>query len=235
MTLTDLHDAEVCDLSVQDLALVVLDQLNSTNEWNLHNFRNSEVVRGRSEQAQRCLYEAQNWLLSNGLIALGKPGQSSADAMIITRLGQRALAEGLGRVRAGTRLNVDLHSSLAVTRGQFLGGDFELAAFAAMRSVEIRVRELARADKSLVGVALMRQAFSPEHGPLADHELESGERQGVMDLFAGAMGMFKNPPSHRQVDYSDATEASEVILLADLLHRHLDRVERRLESEAAAQ
>ncbi|MBB3082548.1 hypothetical protein [Geodermatophilus sabuli] len=34
--------------------------------------------------------------------------------------------------------------------------------------------------------------------------------------------MFKNPPSHRQVDYSDPTLASEVVLLADLLLRILD-------------
>jgi hypothetical protein len=48
-----------------------------------------------------------------------------------------------------------------------------------------------------------------------------------MDLFARAIGTFKNPVSHRQVDYADATEASEVVLLADLLHRVLDRVEGR--------
>jgi hypothetical protein len=50
-----------------------------------------------------------------------------------------------------------------------------------------------------------------------------------MDLFAGAVGTFKNPPSHRQINYDDPTEASEVVLLADLLMHLLDRVERRLE------
>jgi hypothetical protein len=36
-----------------------------------------------------------------------------------------------------------------------------------------------------------------------------------MELFAGAIGTFKNPPSHRQADYTNPTEASEVIVLAD--------------------
>lgn len=46
-----------------------------------------------------------------------------------------------------------------------------------------------------------------------------------MEMFAGAIGLFKNPPSHRRVDYSDPTEAAEVVLLADLLLRILNRLD----------
>lgn len=113
---------------------------------------------------------------------------------------------------------------LAKVQTQFLLGEYELAAFAAMREVEIRVRELAHADNSLIGVKLMREAFKPDGGPLADENLDAGERVGMMELFAGAIGTFKNPPSHRQVDYDDPTEASEVVMLADLLMRILDRL-----------
>lgn len=107
-------------------------------------------------------------------------------------------------------------------QSQFLIGEYELAAFAAMREVEIRVRELAGTESLLIGVKLMRTAFG-EGGALADPKLDPGERVGRMELFAGAIGTFKNPPSHRQVNYSDPTEASEVVLLADLLMRLLDR------------
>jgi uncharacterized protein (TIGR02391 family) len=113
-------------------------------------------------------------------------------------------------------LNLDLHPRLQGVRSQFLLGEFELAAFAAMREVEIRVRELANADDSLVGVKLMQRSFR-EGGPLADSSLDPGEQVGNMSLFAGAVAVFKNPPSHRQIDYEDPTEASEVVLLADLL------------------
>lgn len=56
-----------------------------------------------------------------------------------------------------------------------------------------------------------------------DPRLERGEQQARMALYWGAIGMFKNPSSHRQVDYEDPVLASEVILLADLLLRLLER------------
>jgi len=48
-----------------------------------------------------------------------------------------------------------------------------------------------------------------------------------MALFRGAIGTFKNPSSHRAVNYDDPVLAAEVVLLADLLMRLLDRVEAR--------
>lgn len=49
-----------------------------------------------------------------------------------------------------------------------------------------------------------------------------------MELFAGAIGAFKNPANPRAVRFDDPIEAAEVVELADLLLRILQRVERRL-------
>lgn len=107
-------------------------------------------------------------------------------------------------------------------------GEYELAAFAALREIEIRVRELAGSPESpkgvpLIGVPLMTEPFR-EDGVLSDPSLDAGEHKARMFLFAGAIGLFKNPPSHRPVQYDDPTEAAEVVLFADLLMRILDRV-----------
>ncbi len=46
-----------------------------------------------------------------------------------------------------------------------------------------------------------------------------------MELLSGAIGLFRNPPAHREVDFDDPTHAAEVIILASLLMRLLDHVE----------
>jgi uncharacterized protein (TIGR02391 family) len=217
LDLDQLSDADVVALPLDRLAMIVLSHMDRTNEWNTYNFLNDQHNRGRQDAARRACAEAVNWLLSRGLISHGHPTQNHSEAMFITRKGREALASGLASTLALERLSTDLHPSLERVRSQFLLGEYELAAFAALREVEIRVRELAGEPNTEIGVLLQRKAWNPKSGPLADPELDGGERAAVADLFAGAIGTFKNPPSHRQVDYGDPAEASEIVLLADLL------------------
>lgn len=220
--LQGLSPSDIGSLPMDRLGLLVLQHLVATNEWNEHNFLNSGANQGIAQPALRCWAEGLNWLISKNLVARGTPGQNSAQAIFVTRLGHKVLQDGIDTIRAAERLDVALHERLEKVRSQFLIGEYELAAFAAMREVEIRVRELSKAEGSLVGVKLMRRAFG-DGGALVDTSLDPGERVGVMELFAGSIGTFKNPPSHRQIDYANPTEASEVVLLADLLMRMLDR------------
>ena len=71
--------------------------------------------------------------------------------------------------------------------------DYETASFAAMKAVEVEVRRVADLPNELVGVALMRKAFSPKDGALRDPGAEGGEQQATADLFAGSIGAYKNP------------------------------------------
>ncbi|MFF0427753.1 TIGR02391 family protein [Streptomyces sp. NPDC004520] len=113
-------------------------------------------------------------------------------------------------------------------RTDFDLGDYETACFAAMKAVEVGICGASGLDNSLVGVALMRKAFQPHQngkpgGPLAD----AGEQEAESALFAGAMDRYKNPSSHRTVDFADPIEAARIIQFADLLLRQVDRARAR--------
>jgi uncharacterized protein (TIGR02391 family) len=212
--------------------LLVLRDYDQVDGWNWQNWmRESEQFgTARDPEINSALSEAWSWLMTHGLVVRNS-SQSSTDAYRISRLGREALQYGVARLAAGERLGVALHPRLAERiQQQFLLGEFELAVFAAMKEVEVRVRELANQSSSLLGTKLMQKAFAPESGVLTDPEIDSGERVATMELFKGAIGVFKNPSSHRPVDYDDPTLASEVVLFADLLLRMLDRVEERVAS-----
>ncbi|WP_329391467.1 TIGR02391 family protein (plasmid) [Streptomyces sp. NBC_01351] len=179
------------------------------------------------------LSDAWAWLEAHALLSR-VPSQSEAFRQL-SRDG-RGLAkdpEGITRFEAGQRLSGPLHPALEATvRTNFDLGDYETACFAAMKAVEVAVRDASGLDNSLVGVKLMRAAFQPHQngkagGPLADAGAEGGEQEAASALFAGAIGAYKNPASHRTVDFDDPIEAAEIIQFADLLLRQVERAKRR--------
>ena len=75
----------------------------------------------------------------------------------------------------------------------------------------------------------MKYAFG-EKGPLTDPAWQKGWSDGMRDLFVGAFAVYRNDAAHarNREMYQDPVEVAEIVLLADLLHRHLDRVEQRV-------
>ncbi|MDG9711418.1 TIGR02391 family protein [Streptomyces sp. DH10] len=144
------------------------------------------------------LSDAWCWLEAQALLTR-EPSQSEAFRRI-SRDG-RDLAkdpQGITRFEARERLSGPLHPDLEGTvRTNFDLGDYETACFAAMKAVEVAVRDASELDNSLVGVKLMREAFRPHEngktgGALADAEAEGGEQAATANLFAGAAYPGKN-------------------------------------------
>lgn len=65
----------------------------------------------------------------------------------------------------------------------------------------------------------MREAFGLPNGPLVDKIALKPEQESLADLFAGAIGLYKNASSHRTGTVSDPMVATEIIMLASHLLR----------------
>lgn len=107
----------------------------------------------------------------------------------------------------------------------------DTAVFQAFREVEVAVRDAGKFGPNDHGTDFMRAAFRPAAknnqpiapGPLTDAQLPTAEQEAMANLLAGAIGLYRNPQSHRHVP-THAEEAAEVIVFASQLLRIVDRL-----------
>ena len=228
MTLRKLIEspAELLELKPEELAQFVLEHLVSTGETFIarSNFATEGLLRAcPREHAAACakaLMEAWSFLENTSLLASEPESQYSN--VFITRRGAEIVRNKGYPTFLKARLfpRESLHPVIAdKTYGLFLRGEYETAIFQAMKEVEVAVREAAGFDVKTIGVDLMRKAFHPANGPLSDPKEPDGEREALMHLFAGAIGRFKNPSSHRHVSITDPAETVEVLHIASNLLR----------------
>jgi uncharacterized protein (TIGR02391 family) len=221
-------------LEPEELALFLLkylykeEQTGNSSVLNLHNCTlhgNLQDYAGEKyDEISRAITEAWIWLEREGMIA-PKPAHER-QWVYVTNRGKRLLeSSDIGTYLRSNILPVKVLDPVLAgkVRPLFIRGDYDTAVFQAFKEVEIRVRKAASLPKALVGVDLMRSAFHPDNGKLTDMSRIKAEREATSHLFAGAIGLFKNPSSHRDVNWQDPGECAELIYLANHLLRLIEK------------
>lgn len=229
-----LPDAEnLLRLEPEELAGYLLEHLTDlpsngsmSGLLNRYNYTLSSNLQGYDESIRKVVAEAITeawiWLEREGFIA-PKPGDS-ANWIFVTRRGHKY--SGRATLESYRKANLlprqQLHPVIAQkVWAMFLRGDYDTAVFQSFKEVEVAVRSAAGLTANVIGVNLMRTAFDPKDGKLTDLNALLAEREALSALFAGAIGYYKNPTSHRTVVIS-AEEAVEMIILASHLLRIVD-------------
>ncbi|TRZ50714.1 TIGR02391 family protein [bacterium] len=219
----------VLDMEPEELAPFVLKQLSKVDKINRYNYTLStndgmqEYAGKHLRDFQKRLMEAFIWLEREMFIA-PEPDEQG-EWRFITRRGERVLQEeNFSAYLQGSLLpSENLHPILVrKVKPIFLRGDYDIAIFQAFKAIEVQVRKSGSYAKSDIGVDLMRKAFHPQSGKLTNTQSEESEKQAMSNLFAGAIGLFKNPTSHRDIEGISPEETADYIKVANCLLKMVD-------------
>lgn len=168
--------------------------------------------------------EAWVWLEQQTLL-IPQPTGDAGWAVLSRRGRECRTPDALRRVAAMRLLRLEtLHPTVAECVGtSFAAGEYDIAVLKAFRAVEVEMRARVPSIETNSARDLVRKALRKDGGPLVHPEHDAGTQDAVADLFAGAMGYFRNAASHKRVVYDNPAEAAEAIGLASLLLRVLDR------------
>ncbi len=201
----------------------------------LHNYRTSlfqanigghSYDGSREQEIELAVTEAWSWLEVQGLLIPASGTNGINGWRVLSRKAERLkTATDVTNFAKSRHLRREmLHPRIAEKAwSAFMRSEYDVAVFQAMKGVEVAVREASGLGAEEIGTKLMRRAFDVETGPLTDINAERSERQARSDLFAGAIGSYKNSHSHRDVDLNDSDEAYELVMLANHLLRIVDQ------------
>jgi uncharacterized protein (TIGR02391 family) len=230
---------ELLKLELEDVAAVILESLNSIEhlQLNRNDFAMQRTVQeyppASHERLLKALMSGWGYLEREGLIA---EMPSKAGWYFITEKGKSIRSrEDLNAYRASRMLPTYLLHPIIANKVQaaFQNAEYDTAVFQALREVEVAARNASGFLPTDIGAALMRKAFDPKTGPLRDDAAIELEKIAISEMFAGLIGAYKTPRSHRHV-VLDATEAAEIIIFASHLLKIIDARAAKMEKPSMA-
>lgn len=227
--------SELLELEPEEIApfllehLLQIDNEPTSSQLNRYNYTLStnpelqEYAQGQIDAVTKQITEAWTWLEKEGFIA-PEPNQTGGFSYITAKGKKFESHTDFNAYKSAGLLpskNLDPVLSQKV-RPLFIRGDYDTAVFQAYKEVEVRIRKSGNYGNEVLGIDLARKAFHPETGPLTDKTRVKSEQEAMMHLFSGALGSFKNPGSHRDVNFDNPSEVAEIILFANYLLRVVD-------------
>jgi uncharacterized protein (TIGR02391 family) len=207
-------------LQAEEIAGHLLEHFHglAKNDRFLHPNNVANSLKALGEETQIAVMEAWAWLVREGLVVPAINVVSSG-AYQVSRRGERLrTSKDVDAWRNANWLPKDMLHAVIVEKiwSAFIRGEYDTAVFQAFKEVEVATRAKGSFTPTDLGVALMRKAFDPAKGPLSNLSDPVSEREALASLFAGAIGSYKNPGSHRHVAIG-ARDAAEMIVLASHL------------------
>ncbi|MBR1034122.1 TIGR02391 family protein, partial [Bradyrhizobium liaoningense] len=201
------------------IAIVLHMQVQAGRRFSPHNFQ-SEINhffgnQGSPPWLMQRISEGMMWA-QQMLLAVPDLSQPHAVWYVLSRTGvEFEPAADLERLQIERLLpEFLLHPDVRDASAEiFKIGRYDAAVFEAFKLVETKVRDAAGFTAEAHGMPMVAKAFNAENGPLMLASDPAGERQGMQQFMAGAVSVFKNPRSHRNVDLSDPKEAAEMLII----------------------
>jgi len=198
-----------------------LDKAQTIGQFNIQSL--CEDLKTEEGPAKYEVYEALHELSLQNIIMKDPYHDTSLFSFTLTTKGRGIAEKQLDIDEYSLRLEnfIANEELLDECQDDFNNGKYETAIFSAYRLLEVTVRKKSGLPADTIGTNLMIGAFSPN--PKKPGKLRiptcviASEETGVLNLFIGAIQSFKNPTSHRIVDYENPRVALQIMVCAELL------------------